>query len=343
MKDSLLFFTSPIGLGHASRDVVIASKINADITFVSGEDASRMISDYGFPVKDLYKHKGFDVDDSGELKHAFRWIMGYWSYYKRCKKIANNLIDRSETRLVIADEDFAATSVAQENNVPNVVITDILETGFTKGMLASAIERKMNKTMKEMIDKSTLVIIPENGEDRDNFAYVGPIVRDVSSSREVLREQFGFDRKTILVTIGGTNAGLFLINKVVKAYNAIKNRIDADMVIVSGPSLNMETSGIKHMDYVMNLHEMVYASDLLISLAGRSTTDEADAYGTPGIFIPIKNHFEQEENARRHGFSFDDINRLEELIPEKLDSPRNDIKGSNGAARAAGLISNLIK
>jgi UDP-N-acetylglucosamine--N-acetylmuramyl-(pentapeptide) pyrophosphoryl-undecaprenol N-acetylglucosamine transferase len=343
MNDNLLFFTSPIGLGHASRDIVIASKLNANITFVSGEGASRMISDYGFPVKDLYSHEGFDVDGSGELKHTFKWIMNYYSYYKRCKGIARNLIDKNKTRLVIADEDFAATAIAQKNNIPNVVITDVLQTSFTKSTLFSAIEKKMNRVMKEMINKSTLVIIPEYGEDHDNFAYVGPIVREVSSSREKLRERFGFSRKTILVTIGGTNAGLFLINKAIEAYNAIKGKIDADMVVVSGPSVNIELPDVKHIGYVKNLHEMVYACDLLISLAGRSTTDEADVYGTPSIFIPIKNHFEQEENARRHGFSFDDIYRLKDIIPEKLAAGRNNANASNGAVKAATLISNLMK
>lgn len=152
----MLFFTSPIDLGHASRDVAIASRIDTNITFVSGESASRMIGDYGFGVKNLYSHEGFDVDGSGELKHTFRWVMGYWSYYKKCKSIAEDLIRGNETKLVIADEDFAATSVAQENNIPNVMITDILQTSFTKGALASRIEKKMNESMKTMINKSIL-------------------------------------------------------------------------------------------------------------------------------------------------------------------------------------------
>lgn len=339
----MLFFTSPIGLGHASRDVAIASRIDTNITFVSGESASRMIGDYGFGVKNLYSHEGFDVDGSGELKHTFRWIMGYWSYYKKCKSIAEDLIRGNETKLVIADEDFAATSVAQENNIPNVMITDILQTSFTKGALASRIEKKMNESMKTMINKSTLVIIPDHGEDHDNFAYVGPIVRDASASRNELRERFGFHRKTVLVTIGGTNAGAFLIRKSIEAYKKVKNKIDADMVVALGPSLNMELHDVRKMEYVKNLHEVIYASDLLISLAGRSTADEADVYGTPSIFIPIKNHFEQEENAKRYGFTSDDVNRLDELILEKLNLHRKDARFVNGADKAAALISNLTK
>ena len=89
---NLLFFTSPIGLGHASRDIVIASKLDADITFVTGEGATRLISDYGFKVRDLYKHDGFEVDERGELKHTLLWLMNYWSYYKKCKVIAEKVI-----------------------------------------------------------------------------------------------------------------------------------------------------------------------------------------------------------------------------------------------------------
>ena len=43
---------------------------------------------------------------------------------------------------------------------------------------------------------------------------------------------------------------------------------------------------------------MFMHQDLVVSLAGRSTIDESRVYGTPGIFIPIKDHFEQEQNAK---------------------------------------------
>ena len=75
----------------------------------------------------------------------------------------------------------------------------------------------------------------------------------------------------------------------------------------------------------------------VISLAGKSTIDESITYGTPGIFIPIKDHFEQEDNAKELGYSFDDIFRLEQLIREKLKENRNPIK-SYGAINASSAI-----
>jgi UDP-N-acetylglucosamine--N-acetylmuramyl-(pentapeptide) pyrophosphoryl-undecaprenol N-acetylglucosamine transferase len=68
--------------------------------------------------------------------------------------------------------------------------------------------------------------------------------------------------------------------------------------------------------------------------------DESIAYGTPGIFIPIKGHFEQEEGARRRGYKYDDIFRLEELIEEKIGR-RNNGTNAAGAEKAAAIISKL--
>jgi len=80
---------------------------------------------------------------------------------------------------------------------------------------------------------------------------------------------------------------------------------------------------------------------LIISLAGKSTIDEARAYGTPAIFIPIKGHFEQEDNAREEGFVFEDINRLDELILKKLEEKRNQVN-TDGAKIASDIIKKLM-
>ena len=80
---------------------------------------------------------------------------------------------------------------------------------------------------------------------------------------------------------------------------------------------------------------------MLISLAGKSTIDESNAYGTPAIFIPIKGHFEQEDNAKEEGFVFDDIKRLDVLILEKLEEKRNQVN-TNGAEIAADIIKKLM-
>ena len=331
------FFSSPIGLGHATRDIAIANNFeNISTKFVTGNGAATIIKNSGFSVKDVYVPPQFTVEN-GVLKNSTRWLWRYYQYYKRCKKISREIIECDKPNLVVSDEDFASLSVAQNKKIPTVLITDIIQTNFVKG-LASFIEKKMNKSMQVIIKKCDTVIIPENGPDEENIKRVGPVVRQTSFSREDLRKKFAFDKKTIVVSIGGTDAGLFLIEKMLK----LKPKMDLDFVIVSGPALSKKfDESVRNLEFVDNLHEMIYAADVLVSLAGKSTIDEARAYGTPAIFIPIKGHFEQEDNARGEGFVFDDINRLEKLILEKLDQRRTPVE-TKGAIKASEIIKKLI-
>lgn len=348
----LLFFASPIGLGHATRDIAIADKLlqlqqkkKSDVLFVSGVGAARLIEKRGYPVLDLYRPEKFVVEN-GQLQQSFRWLMAYYSYYKRCKEAARGVLQKHPTSsVIVSDEDFASIAIAEElGKKKRVLVTDILETHFTKGA-ASLLEKKMNGAMKDMMGKCERVIIPDLGDDRDNLAYVGPIVREASAGRDELRARFGFTRKTIVVSVGGTDAGRYLIEKTIEAYERLRPRLDCDLVVVPGPSLQLpqpEGGKYRNMGFVDNLHELVYAADLVVSLAGRSTMDESIAYGTPGIFIPIKGHFEQEQGAARLGYKYEDIFRLEKLMEEKLAAGgRGPVLGSQGAKKAAEIISNL--
>jgi len=197
----------------------------------------------------------------------------------------------------------------------------------------------MNKSMQDIIKKCDMVIIPEIGNDQDNIKRVGPIVRETNNTRDELRKKFSFEKKTIIISVGGTDAGLFLIEKAIKDISKINQ--DIDVVLVSGPAISKKFDNVKNLGFVDNLHELIFAADLLISLAGKSTIDEANAYGTPAIFIPIKGHFEQEDNAKEEGFEFEDINRLEELILEKIEAKRNQVN-TNGAKVAAEIIQKLM-
>ncbi|MGI9566060.1 MAG: glycosyltransferase [Nitrosopumilus sp.] len=332
------FFSSPIGLGHVTRDIAIANNFEKNSTnFVTGSGAAKMLKNAGFGVRDVYNPPSFMIEN-GTLKNPAKWLWNYYQYYKDCKDISQEIIQHDNPNLVISDEDFASLSVAQTLKIPTVLVTDILETHFTKG-LASLIERKMNKSMQEIIKNCDLVIIPENGDDQENIRRVGPIVRQTNFSREELRKKFNFQRKAIVISIGGTDAGLFLIEKATESISKINQ--DLEVVLISGPAVNKKFENVRNLGFVGNLHELIFAADLLISLAGKSTIDEAKVYGTPAIFIPIKGHFEQEDNAREEGFVFEDIKRLDKLILEKIEQKRNIIS-TNGAAIASDIIKKVV-
>ena len=333
------FFSSPIGLGHVTRDIAIVNNLkDIPINFVTGSGAAKILKKLEFKVNDVYSPPSFSVKN-GALNNQTKWLWNYYQYYKNCKNISEKILKKNNLNLIISDEDFASLTVAQNLEIPNILITDVLETKFTKG-IASFIERKMNKSMMNIIKNCDVVIIPEEGDNQDNIKRVGPIARKINCSREELRGKFSFNKITIVISIGGTDAGLFLIDKAIKAILKINQNIE--IVVVSGPAVNKKFLNVKNLGFVDNLHELIFASDLVISLAGKSTIDEAKAYGTPAIFIPIKGHFEQEHNAKTEGFVFEDINNLGTLILEKLEQKRNKVN-TDGARLASEIIKKMIK
>ena len=325
----IIFFASPIGLGHATRDIAICEEIKSmtkeRILIVTGRPAYDIFSNYGYSAENVYIPEKFDIDNLMQLRSPLKWLFKYFMYYRNCKKIAKDLVESNEGSLIVSDEDFASVAVGEKKNLKRILITDLLETHFVKGIF-STIESQMNKSMQSMLKKCDRVIIPDYGNDVDNISYVGPVVRRLSiTNRDLLRKKLGIDKKTILVSIGGTSAGRYFVDKTLNAYKNLRTKMDLDLFVALGPSLaKLESNNptYRNIGFVSNLHEYIYASDLVLSLAGRSTIDESRVYGTPGIFIPIKNHFEQEQNARKLGYAYEDISRLETLIIEKIQTGR---------------------
>ena len=335
----ILFFCSPIGLGHATRDLAIINQLDVESCEVySGSSAIEFFQMNNVYANDVYSPPKFEVEN-GKLEKSLKWLWSYYKYYKKCKEVATRIIDEKQPKLIISDEDFASISVAQERKIQNIVITDILETKFTSGF-GGMIEKKMNKTMQEMLHKSNRVIIPELGISEGNIVRTGPIVRKIKKTRDEIRKDLEFKKKTIVVSVGGTDAGLFLIKQTIDAVKKIDKELD--LVLVAGPKIKDEFDDeIRNLGFVQNLHEVIFGADLVISLAGKSTIDESIIYGTPGIFIPIKDHFEQEDNAKEMGFDFNDIFNLEELIKKSLNTDRGDPQ-ENGVDIAGMEITKIL-
>ena len=322
---TILFFTSPIGLGHASRDSAIAEQLrkDVDVIFVSGGVAASFLSKCGHTVLDVYTPPKFDIV-SGHLRHKTLWLIRYMKYHYRCRRISLDLIKRYNPKMIVSDEDFAALAMYTGCKV---LITDVLQSRFTKG-ISGMVERRLNHKMTDMILECDAVITPNITSDHKNIHNVGPIVRQIHHPREYLRQKYNMRRKTVLVTVGGTEAGKFLLDAMRPVAADITDV--ADTIFVGGPILGDSTT---------HLHQMIYAADVVVSLAGRSTMDEATSYGTPGIFIPISGHFEQEDNAEQFGYTHADIHNIHNLVLEKLRQPRPHNTTPSGAGKAAQLIS----
>ena len=112
------FFSSPIGLGHVTRDIAIANNFESITTkFITGNGAAKILKNLDFKVDDVYIPPQFIIED-GKLKNSTRWLWNYYQYYKRCKKISKEIIQKDKPKLVVSDEDFASLTIAQNKKIP---------------------------------------------------------------------------------------------------------------------------------------------------------------------------------------------------------------------------------
>ena len=355
----VFYFSSPIGLGHVTRDVAIIQKIleysnDFEFDFITGAMAFQFISEVSrtshvrnLRASNLYFPPQFSIDN-GMLQNNLLWLMKYLVYFRKSKVVASKILSSKggkddKTRVAISDEDIASISVARDMGMSSIYITDILKTRFIRNRMFSLVETSLNNSMQKLVSQSKCVIVPEFGDNKDNIFYVGPIVRGIKKDRAMLRRDLKLNKKTILITTGGTSAGDYLIEKILQTLSTFINKFDFDILISHPNQLPIQTKSpiyFKNIGFLTNMHEYIFAADLVISLAGKSTIDECMAYGTPGIFIPIKNHFEQEDRAKKLGFSFDDINKLDSILVEYLSNlgSRTHKCIINGDAQAAKII-----
>ncbi len=314
------------GLGHASRSIALARGLlerRPDLYFLFLA---------GVPALDLLVASGFDAltappapdwpSKDGRIGPVSRWYRDYARYLRVARRFLRKEGDWDYYRFLISDSELASVREAVRHRVPTALIVNEFKRDFARDLLSQGWEGLGNFWFSGLARKVDLILAADEAPNWPNVRRIGPIVRAPSGPRERLREDLFFRKKTILVTVGGSGVGGFLIKAAVEAFRELKLE-DASMIVVSGPKLKAETApGVYAYGFLPNLQDFVLASDLVITTAGKSTVNEALAFGTPVVAIPPQGHPEAARNARELGYRFEDVHRLRELIPERLSLGR---------------------
>lgn len=216
---------------------------------------------------------------------------------------------------------------------------DIIPHGFGRDLPA------MRDWVPEHFDFSGYVL----GEHPSNFG-----------TREELRQRFGYrdDEQICIVTVGGSGVGGTLIKRILDAYPIAKRQLpDLRMIVVTGPRLDPAQfnlpEGVEARSFVPDLDRHLAACDLALVQGGLTTTMELTAAGTPFLYFPLRNHFEQnfhvahrldQYNAgRRMIFAECNPDVIAEAMIEEISTHRSILPvEANGALRAATMLAELF-
>ncbi len=396
----VLYISSPIGLGHARRDVAIADELRAlhpdlEIDWLAQSPVTRVLDASGetiHPASGLMANESAHIEsESGEHDlNVFQALRNMDEIHVANFMLIDEVIADGQYDLVVADECWELDYQMLEN--PNLKktsyawMTDFV--GYVPmpsgGEREAFVAADYNADMIEQIarygrirDKAIFVGSPDDIIP-DTFGDGLPVIRDWTEKnydfagyvtgfdpaalgdRSELRSELGYhdDERVCIVTVGGSGVGVDLIKRVVESYPAASGAVsDLRMIVVTGPRIDPKTlpqvEGVEYREYVDRLYRHLAVADLAIVQGGLTTTMELTAAKVPFIYVPLRNHFEQNVHvrARLDRYGAGRFMDYEDVVPDNLGSVMAEEIGieidymdveTDGAARAAAMISELL-
>jgi pimeloyl-ACP methyl ester carboxylesterase/predicted glycosyltransferase len=196
-----------------------------------------------------------------------------------------------------------------------------------------------------------------------HFDFAGYIIGDHPEAfgpRDELRRSLGYrpDERVCIVTVGGSAVGAHLMRRILQSYPLARKKLpELRMVVVAGPRIDPHSlgaqEGVELRAFVPDLDRHLAACDLALVQGGLTTCMELTAAGTPFLYFPLRNHFEQNFHVahrldrygagRRMDFATSTPEAIAEAMVETLAEPvAFRAVAADGAGRAARMLANLL-
>ncbi len=160
---------------------------------------------------------------------------------------------------------------------------------------------------------------------KEKVTYTGPLLREdprAMPSREELRRKNGLNpsHRVVMATVGGSHFGAKLLKLMAQAADRIKSH---HIIMVTGPHIDGGSqyypSQVRVKRFLGDMLGWMKLSDLVVSLAGHTTSMELASLGVPNLMVPIENHPEQMKNAlNMQSYGISRIRDMKDLSPIKL-------------------------
>jgi pimeloyl-ACP methyl ester carboxylesterase/predicted glycosyltransferase len=396
-----LFISSPIGLGHARRDIAIVSELRGhhpdlEIEWLAQHPVTEMLEACGESVHPasarLANETAHLESESGEHRlHCFQAWRRMDEILLADFMVFHDLVAERDYDLVVGDEAWDVDYFLHENpelkRFAYCWLTDFV--GWLPMPSGGAHEAELtadyNAEMIEQIARyprvRDLSLFVGNPRDivPDTFGAALPGIREWTEAhydfpgyvtgfdptglvdRAELRDELGYgaDEQVCIVTVGGSGVGGDLLARLIDAYPRAEARVPGlRMVVVAGPRIDPESlpapAGVEVRSFVPALHRHLAASDLAVVQGGLTTCMELTATSRPFLYVPLRDHFEQNIHVHHrlqgHGAGqrvdfadAGDPDHLAELIATGLGRPVDYRPVEHdGAARAAAAIAELL-
>ena len=396
----VLYLSSPVGLGHARRDLAIAGELRrrhpgVEIDWLAQHPVTAVLERAGervHPASRWLANESAHIESEATEHdlHCFRALRRMDEILLANFMVFHDLATDERYDLVIGDESWDVDHFLYENpdlkRYSYAWLTDFVgnlpmpgdserETLVTADHNAEMIDHVARHP--GLRDRAIFVGDPEDVVE-DRFGAGLPRIREWTEAhydfagyvtgfdpgryadRVALRTELGYhpDERVCLVTVGGSGVGGHLLRRVVEAFPQAARRVPGlRMVVVTGPRIDPDSlparAGLEVRGYVHDLHRHLAASDLAIVQGGLTSCMELTAARRPFIYVPLRNHFEQNFHVAHRLRRYRAGRRLDygQITPDVLaDAIATEIGRdvaylpveTDGAARAAALLADQL-
>ena len=179
-------------------------------------------------------------------------------------------------------------------------------------------------------------------------------------SRDELRQVLGYrpHERVCIITVGGSAVGTHLIRRILQGYAAVQAKLpDLRTIVVTGPRIDPGSievpAGVEARAFLPDLNRHLAACDLALVQGGLATCMELAAAGTPFLYFPLRNHFEQNFHVAHRldrygaGIRMDYMTATPDMIADAMVTASQAPTGfkpveAGGAVRAARMLAELI-
>ena len=326
-----LVVSSPIGLGHARRDMAIARELRAlvpglEIDWLAQHPLTAALEAAGERVHPASRAL---ASESGHLERAAgEHTLPVFQAIREMDEIllANYMVFRDAVReqpydLWIGDEAWDVDHFLHENpedkRAPFVFLTDFVgwlplpEGGEREAFLTADLNAQMIEQVERfpsVRDRALFVGDPEDVVPgtfgpglpairawvERHFDFVGQIATPPTPAPA----QHDGDGPLCVVSVGGSGVGEGLMRRLVSGYGAAAERVPGlRMLAVAGPRVDPASldapAGVEVRGYVPDLDRVLAGCDVALVQGGLTTGMELVAAGRPFVSFPLKRHFEQ--------------------------------------------------
>src|SRR5882762_2216676 len=396
----ILYLSSPIGLGHAWRDIAVARELRTlhpglEIDWLAQHPVTSLLEIHGEPVHPLSarlasESRHIELEAREHELHAFQALRSMDEILIANFMIFQELVKQTPYDLVIADEAWDIDHYWHEHPELKTAalawLTDFV--GFVPmpsgGDHEAFLTTDTNAEMIEHVERHPGVrdraIFVGNRDDilpqsfganlpamrewiPGHFDFSGYILGRHPTNfgrREELREALGYrpDQRVCIVTVGGSAVGSHLIRRILRSLPVVQEKLpDLRMIVVTGPRIDPDCltlpAGVEAQAFLPDLNRHLAACDLALVQGGLATCMELTAAGTPFLYFPLRNHFEQNFHVAhrldRYGagirmdYTTATPNMIADAMIAALSRPvRFKPVEADGALRAAKMLSELL-